>query len=343
MTDADTEAAVNGDAASAPPEDWVAVVTERLGREIGPVRRLSRVTRGRMLSALSRSARDVDDHLDPDLAPLLELIGLDSDRHGPSVREFAAIVDLSEGAGLQRGAMPQILQAYVRAISRIVSVESAIGIDVLRRVEPERRTAVAADLIDELLPTSVRGFDLLHRAMLRDALLEAADGVTADDAEVENLAVGMVDLVASTSYFSVAGTAELERVVDALFTAGQAATAGRAAHVVKHVGDGMLIAANDVATVADAALDIVARLERELPLRARGGISHGEVVQRAGDLFGLSVNLAQALTKAARPGTILMSADAAALIPSSRTGRVRRRKLPNPALGEQSVATLRQA
>jgi hypothetical protein len=144
--DASTDADAGAGGASGAVEDaadpdldaWVAVVTQRLGREIGPGRRLSRVSRGRISSALSRSARAADHDLDPELAPLLQLIGLDSAKHGASAREFAAIVDRSEGAGLQRGALPQILQAYVRAISRIVSVESAIGIDVLRRVVRRR-------------------------------------------------------------------------------------------------------------------------------------------------------------------------------------------------------------
>jgi class 3 adenylate cyclase len=177
--------------------------------------------------------------------------------------------------------------------------------------------------------------------MLQDALLEASAGVTATESDFENIAVGMVDLVRSTDHLSRASAADLEQLVDAIFTAGQAATSERAAHIVKYVGDGVLIAANDVTSVADAALDAIERLEAVLPLRARGAVSYGFVVQRAGDVFGLPVNLVQALTKAARPGRVLLSAEAAALIGPERRGRLRRCELPHPALAAQRVASLR--
>jgi adenylate cyclase len=334
-----------------PSEPWLEVVDDRLSRDVTSarrdvtsVRRLTGARRGRLLDSLAvlaRRGRDSAGDVDPDVASLLELIGLDASDHVDSAREFAAIVDRGEAAGLDRGALPHVLQAYVRAVSRIVAVEAGVALGVLRGVDADRRPEVIGTMIDALLPASLRGFDLLHRAMLQDALLEAADGVTATESDFENMAVGMVDLVRSTDYLSRASGEDLEQLVDAIFLAGQAATSERAAHIVKYVGDGVFIAANDVTSVADAALDAIERLEAVLPLRARGGVSYGFVVQRAGDVFGLPVNLAQALTKAAQPGRVLLSADAAALIGSERRGRLRACHLPHPALKEQRVATLR--
>ncbi len=322
---------------------WLEVVNGRLGRDTTPVRRLTRARRGRLLdalAALARRGRDPSGAVDPDVVSLLEMLGLDAGDHVSSAPEFAAILDQGEAAGLDRSALPHVLQAYVRAVSRIVAVEAAVALEALRHVEAERRPEIIGRMIDVLLPSSLRGFDLLHRAMLQDALLEAADGVTATASDFENMAVGMVDLVRSTDHLSRASGEELERLADAIFAAGQAATAGRAAHIVKYVGDGLIIAGGEVAGVADVALDALERLEAALPLRARGGVSYGFVVQRAGDVFGLPVNMSHALTKAAQPGRILLSADAAALIGPERHGRVRRRLLPHPALGEQRVATL---
>jgi class 3 adenylate cyclase len=327
-----------------PTEPWLEVVDDRLGREGRSVRRLTRARRGRLLESLAvlaRRGRDPIGDLDPDIVSLLELVGLDASDRVSSTREFAAMVDRGEAAGLDRSALPHVLQAYVRGVSRIVAVEAGVALGALRGAEAERRPEVIGRMIDTLLPSSLRGFDLLHRAMLQDALLEASDGVTATESDFENMAVGMVDLVRSTDYLSRASSEDLEALVDAIFTAGQAATSERAAHIVKYVGDGVFIAANDVTSVADAALDAIERLEAVLPLRARGGVSYGAVVQRAGDVFGLPVNLAQALTKAARPGRVLLSAEAAALIGPERHGRLRPCPLPHPALKEQRVATLR--
>jgi class 3 adenylate cyclase len=325
-------------------EPWLEALSDRLSGDSGPAANLTGVRRRRMIGALStlaRRERDAPGELDPEIVSLLELIGLDLDSREGWTREFAAMIDGGAAAGLDRGALPHVLQAYVRAVGRIAAVEAIIVVDALRGVEPDRRAEVAGGMIDELLPISQRGFDLLHRAMLQDALLEASPGIDADGSESARMAVGMVDLVRSTDYLSAASSEQLEQLVDAMFAAGQAATSERAAHIVKYVGDGVFISATDVASVADTALDLIDRLGSALPLRVRGGISYGFVVQRAGDIFGLPVNLAQALTKAARPGSVLLSADAAALVPAARRGRLRVLRLPHPALAEQRVATLR--
>lgn len=318
---------------------WLEVADERLGRDLKAVRRLTSARRGRTLTAVSRFLGPGPDEPDPEVRELLEVIGIDlGDRQ--AYAELASIIDRGEEVGLARAALPHVLQAYVRAVGRIAAVEAGIAADALRRVDSPDRGPVIGALLDELLPSSLRGFEFLHRAMLQDALHEVAEGLT-DDAATERAAVGMVDLVRSTRYLAGASTAEVERVVDALFTAGQAATADRAAHVVKYVGDGLFVSAADVASVADATLDVVGRLEAALPLRARGGIGYGTVVQRAGDVFGMPINLAEALTKAARPGTVLLSETAAAALPPERAGRLRTRQLPKTDFGDQRVATLR--
>lgn len=328
----------------APEEPWLEAVADRLGSDLPSTRGAIRARRARLVEAMSpraRRGRDEAEALGVDLRAWLELAGLDVSEWDDTVRELATMVDRGGTVGLDRAAIPHVLQAYVRAVGRVAAVEASIALDALRSVDADRRAETIGQLLDALIPVSVRGFDLLHRLMLQDALFEASEGLTGDASDLENLAVGMVDLVSSTAHLSTVGAEDLERLVDAIFTAGQRATSGRAAHIVKYVGDGVFIASNDVGSVADAALEMIVRLEAELPLRARGGISYGFVVQRAGDIFGLPVNTSQALTKAARPGTVLLTAEAAALLPASRRGRLRSRRLPHAALGERRVATLR--
>jgi class 3 adenylate cyclase len=330
--------------ASATGGEWLEAVSDRLGREQAPLRRLTRARRGRMLEALStlsRRARLTGGELDPEIISLLELIGVPLDSDGFVARELAAAIGESQAGGMDPDAVPQVLQAYIRAVGRIAAVESRVMLAALRSTSAEERAEAATRLLDIAVPASVRAFDVLHRAMLEDAMMESAEGIDGEDSDLDSLAIGMVDLVKSSFYLSEAKSEELEQLVDAIFTAGQMATSDRSAHVVKYVGDGAFLAGAEITGVADAALDMVARLESELPLQARGGISYGFVVQRAGDVFGLPVNISQALCKAARPGTILLSADAAALIGPERRGRLRRRRLPNPAFGTQDVATLR--
>jgi adenylate cyclase len=328
-----------------PSAEWLEVARDRLLRELGALPAAS-LRRRRMLDALSVRSRAVsaeDGELDAELLSVLRLIGFDEHQHEGVVRELSNALEAGGAALADREALPHVTQAYVRAVGRIAAVEALVARDALRDAEPDRRAGMIEGLLDALLPVSNRGFDVLHRVMLHDALIEASHSLDLEEDAPLLTAVGMVDLVRSTAYLDAAGATEVEYLVDAIFAAGQQATTDRTAHVVKYVGDGAFIAATDIVNVADTALAMIAQLQAELPLRARGGISCGFAVERAGDVFGMPVNMAQALTKAARPGTVLLSAEAAQLLPRERRGRLRRRCLPNPALGEQRVATLRAA
>jgi adenylate cyclase len=324
-------------------EQWLEVARDRLLGQLGSLP-TARLRRRRMLDALSlrsRAARAEDGNIDADPVALLRLIGFDDGEHEGLARELSSLIRAGAAAGVDSEALPHVAQAYVRAIGRIVAVEALVMREALGEIEADQREATIGGLIDALLPVSNRGFDVLHRVMLHEALVEASHGLDPEQDAPPVTAIGMVDLVRSTAYLGSAGAADLEHLVDAIFAAGQQATSERTAHIVKYVGDGAFIAATDVVNVADTALAMIGQLEDEVPLRARGGISCGFVVQRAGDVFGMPVNMAQALTKAARPGSVLLSAEAAGLLPRERRGRLRWLRLPHAALGEQRVATLR--
>jgi class 3 adenylate cyclase len=67
------------------------------------------------------------------------------------------------------------------------------------------------------------------------------------------------------------------------------------------------------------------------------------VIERAGDIFGLPINVAHIVTKSARPGMLLATAEAGAQLPSARRGRYRTAPLTHPTLGETRVTTVRRA
>lgn len=244
--------------------------------------------------------------------------------------------------GLSRDEMPHVFQAYVRAVSRVVAAEAASVRTVLSETPPDEQPGTLAKVLDLLLPIGARGFDVMRRIMLLEALAEEVAAIGAPEVDRET-AVAMIDLVGSTSYLTRSTAAELETLVDALFQASQSATLHHAVFVVKYVGDGVFLAGRDIEEVADVGLDVIARLEASQPLRARGGLAVGPVVQRAGDLFGLPVNLALLVSKAAQPGRLLATESAAAELPSTRRGRYRTVELPHPALRELRAATVRPA
>jgi class 3 adenylate cyclase len=82
---------------------------------------------------------------------------------------------------------------------------------------------------------------------------------------------------------------------------------------VKHTGDGIMAAFNSAANAVKSACKIIGQLNEhnaqgpEYPVTVRVGISAGEPVEQAADLFGSTVQLAARLCAQAEPGQVLVS------------------------------------
>jgi class 3 adenylate cyclase len=334
----------SGDQSSGPAAELMEVLLDRLGPQADAGTMLQgRIEAVRALRQRRSRKRRGARQLDPELAALFGLVIPGPSNLEQLTPEIVGLTQRGFDEGLPRDALPAVFQAYVRAVSRIASAEATVLAELLARTPPEEHAARVANTIDSLLPIGARGFDVLHRMLLLDALADAVAGIDQPPDERDVLAIAMVDLVGSTQYLSTSTPSDLEQLVDALFAAGQTATANRSAHVVKYVGDGLFVAGRDVTDVADAALEMIARLGRDLPLRARGGLASGAVVQRAGDVFGLPINVAHIATKAARTGTLLATEAAARQLPQERRGRFRTVRMAHPAIGKTRVATIHPA
>jgi class 3 adenylate cyclase len=125
-------------------------------------------------------------------------------------------------------------------------------------------------------------------------------------------AIMFTDIVGSTELTDRLGDAaalELVRVHDALVRRGLARFGGRE---VKHTGDGIMAAFDEVPNAVYAAADIQRRFsvynaEASTPLRVRIGIHAGEPVAEHNDLFGATVQLASRLCGDAEPDEIVVS------------------------------------
>lgn len=122
----------------------------------------------------------------------------------------------------------------------------------------------------------------------------------------------VTDIVGSTEMTVRLGdTAALElvRVHDVLVRRGLALHAGRE---VKHTGDGIMAAFDEVANAVRAAADIQERFydyngEACESLRVRIGVHAGEPVTEHNNLFGATVQMAFRLCSEAEAGGILVS------------------------------------
>jgi len=89
-------------------------------------------------------------------------------------------------------------------------------------------------------------------------------------------------------------------------------------HVVKLLGDGVLVRFGDAAEAADGVLELLEAMPRAGLPGGHAGIASGPIVQRNGDVFGRTVNLAARLADVAPDGVLLVPATLAAELPPGR-------------------------
>jgi class 3 adenylate cyclase len=242
-------------------------------------------------------------------------------------RELTDALGEARRLGVPTDALAALAQAYSRAVTRIVDAETETVRAFLSAVPAERRADVLDELLAPGLPVSSTTFELLHAALLHDALAGALTEEALAETATAPAGIALVDLVGSTSYLETATTEETAALCDILFEAGQLATVGRTVRPVKYVGDGVFLAGRHASEVALAALDALDHIADISPIPARAGFAYGPALRRAGDLFGMPMNMAQLLTKAAAPGILLATDEAAAELPEGMVVRRRTAKV----------------
>jgi class 3 adenylate cyclase len=298
------------------------ILDEVLDHHLGFVAVAPREQVRRLLSLLV--GRRPETSLENEAKALLGLLGVDPDDAQEVEHELEMLLEQARAAGIDAELAPPVTQAYIRAVGRIVDAEAESIREILRTVPAEEHAERLDRVLAALLPATARAFELLHSILLRPALAEALSVERLTEPPTAPVAIALVDLTGSTRHLATSAPSAAEDMVDALFEAGQAATLNRPVRAIKYVGDGVFLAGADPSTVALSAFDALDHVQQALPLSARAGLAHGPLLRRAGDYFGLPVNLAQLLTKAASPGTLLATESAAAGLPPALLGRRRR-------------------
>jgi adenylate cyclase len=164
---------------------------------------------------------------------------------------------------------------------------------------------------EELLPLSSRMLDhvfLLHmQQLLRNDVLGMAERTSGKLSDTTETAVAFADLVGFTELGETVDVQELGGLAGRLSKlAGEAVE--QPVRVVKQIGDAVMFVSPDAGKLIATCLDLIARAEAAddfPPLRA--GVAYGPAVNRWGDWFGSTVNVASRLTARARPGAVLVS------------------------------------
>lgn len=118
--------------------------------------------------------------------------------------------------------------------------------------------------------------------------------------------VAITDIVDSTAALSAMGDDRWRMVLEHLDTSARRHTAALGGQIVKHTGDGYMLAFVGPTPAIECA-QALARDANALGLKLRTGIHTGECERRGDDLSGLAVHLAARIMAESAPGSILTS------------------------------------
>jgi adenylate cyclase len=223
----------------------------------------------------------------------------------PSEAHYHTIRSTSEA--VRRAAETQV-QVFRQYVEEPVLGACAAG-DAVGR-------ATIARIAESAVPSVIALTDWLHRQHLQNAVLES---ITSDMMEAvregrgvrtssSDPAVVFVDLVGFTPLVDGAGDQRASQIAAGFEDVVIDATRSRGGRIVKMLGDGALLLFGDGTAAVRCGLEIVQSIHRAGLPRARVGIHRGPVVVHAGDVFGLTVNVAARINEYARPREVLVSA-----------------------------------
>lgn len=123
--------------------------------------------------------------------------------------------------------------------------------------------------------------------------------------------IAFADLVGFTALTEAEGNARAVEAAAQLQVIAEAAATSHAGRVVKLLGDGALLRFRDVAAAAFAMLEVARAVPQQGLGAAHLGLERGAIVERDGDVFGSSVNLAARIAGSAGAGELLVGPAAA--------------------------------
>lgn len=212
--------------------------------------------------------------------------------------------------GLSESALSDVTRVLGEAMARLAAtVAAAFADSFLEPGDSEDAVAMRFEtLTEQLMPALGPVLSAAFAAHLRESVSRGMIGRTelrsGRVAGSQDVAVCFADLVGFTRLGGELEAQELGGVAGRLAElAGDVSTDG--VRLVKTIGDAAMLVGSEPAPTVKAALALLdAAREAELP-SLRAGIAFGPALQRAGDFFGHTVNLASRITGAARPDSVL--------------------------------------
>jgi adenylate cyclase len=264
------------------------------------------------------------------------------------VKQLVDIGIVEEDVALQMGrvigvSMARIAAAQIDAIeARVDEVrpESMWGNLTADGTEP---AVLRAGMLQTTMP------QILEYAWRRHMQVAAYRRMIRDTAMIEGesagLAVGFADLVGFTALSQQLDDHELAKVVERFEQTAYDVVSEHGGRVVKMIGDEVMFAIEDTATAVVIGLALADAYHADDALSdVRVGIAAGPVLEREGDLFGPTVNLASRIVAIAYEGSVVVSASVHEALgddPALRWKQLRTRYLKH--IGRVQLWTVRLA
>ena len=196
-----------------------------------------------------------------------------------------------------------------------------------RQLDPTTLTGEElADVVTEVLPVIEQVQTYIWRRHLLNAAARLLLAPQSGDEEGETCAgIGFADIVGYTRQSRSLKQDALARLVDEFEARALAIVTAHHGRIIKTIGDEILFAADRPEDVARIALELVEEHRRDPDFpELRAGLAWGPVLNRLGDVFGPTVNIAARLTSVARPGKILTDKEMADALADHDEFRLRR-------------------
>lgn len=246
-------------------------------------------------------------------------LGFPDPKPGEPIFSDVDLGNLSAVADLMHSGVvtPEVTYGMTRVIgSSMARVASALVDAVNAQAEASRSEGGSSEPPEvlESVTNRAEGFLPLFPAVLEQVWrrhLQAAARrrlVRSDAEDGPGLIVGFADLVGFTALAQQVTDEELAEVVDQFEHLAYDVVVAGGGRVVKMIGDEVMFVVDDPVCAAEIALGLADASHDAAELSdVRVGLAIGSVVEREGDVFGVTVNLAARATSIAYPGTVVVS------------------------------------
>jgi adenylate cyclase len=240
---------------------------------------------------------------------------------GPDDRVFsAADIEAARSikqfldAGFSEDSIVEISSVLGEGMSRLAATITVAALRTfLRKGDTEEDAALrfmqlAERLTPAIGPILESGFNAHLRDTVRRGMLGRQELARGEPAAEQQLCVCFADLVGFTRMGGAAAVGEVGSVAGRLALLA-ADTVQPPVRLIKTIGDAAMFVSPEAEPIVQIALALVDAVAAEDLPSLRAGIGFGPVMLRAGDYFGNTVNVASRVTGAARPGSVLCTAE----------------------------------